>query len=421
MAVSARNDAALDVHDVDVGDRKVSVAAWPGDAEWSAFVEKNLTDGLPALEKRLSIVEASTPYLYGYAGWFLPLQNKIEVGEDLDDRTLLHELSHAWFNRDLFDARWINEGLAEELSARALAELGGKLDDPEVVHLDSSNAVALESWSAPRSRTSDDDSEHWGYNASFHVMRRLTTEIGMDGLDRVIDGAARDVAAYRAPGDDARTFDGPDDWKRLLDLLDEAGGAKEADEIFRTYVVPKEQAAERASARTAYAALRTAGGEWAVPEGVIGAMNAWRFVKATPVMEAATAVLRARDELATTATAAGVNPAATDEAAYERAETVEELGAMRTHLEREQAGIGTLAAARARVAAPRSCAQRTGLRGRHPEAELAAADAAYALPGRPAGWWRDRPAAAAPAVRLVGAAEDRRPTAPAGRAAGPLA
>lgn len=181
VAVSARNDAALDVHDVDVGDRKVSVAAWPGDAEWSAFVEKNLTDGLPALEKRLSIVEASTPYLYGYAGWFLPLQNKIEVGEDLDDRTLLHELSLAWFNRDLFDARWINEGPAEELSARALAELGGKLDDPEVVHLDSSNAVALESWSAPRSRTSDDDSEHWGYNASFHVMRRLTTEIAMDG------------------------------------------------------------------------------------------------------------------------------------------------------------------------------------------------------------------------------------------------
>lgn len=391
VGVSARNDAALDVKELDIGGRALKISSWPGDAEWTAFVEKNLTDGLPALEKligqpwpitaRLSIVEASTPYLRGYAGWFLPLENKIEVGEELDDRTLLHELSHAWFNRDLFTARWMDEGLAEEVSARAMAALGEELPAPEPVDEASPNAVELESWAAPRSRTSDDDSETWGYNASFSVMRALTDEIGMDGMARAIDGAANDKAAYHVGTGEPAKVAGGDDWRRFLDLLEEAGGSTKATELFRRYVVTDEQQQEldeRAAARTSFAALRDAGGEWLVPAGVVDAMNAWRFARAAPMVEAATKVLETRDALATTAGSAGLTVPIGDESAYEGADTPGALEAITAHMVRQSGSIATIETARSRVAAPRNRAQRLGLKGKNPEAELQAAEAAFA-------------------------------------------
>ena len=56
------------------------------------------------------VIEASTPYLRGYAGYYYADDDVIEVGEDLDSHTMLHELSHAWFN--------------DTYARRALAERG---------------------------------------------------------------------------------------------------------------------------------------------------------------------------------------------------------------------------------------------------------------------------------------------------------
>ena len=30
---------------------------------------------------------------------------------------MLHEIAHTWFNEDLFEERWITEGLADEFAA----------------------------------------------------------------------------------------------------------------------------------------------------------------------------------------------------------------------------------------------------------------------------------------------------------------
>ena len=71
-----------------------------------------------------SVFEVHTPLLEGYAGVFFQGQDRIEISEDLDDLTIIHEASHAWFNGDLFDGRWINEGFADTYAARALDALG---------------------------------------------------------------------------------------------------------------------------------------------------------------------------------------------------------------------------------------------------------------------------------------------------------
>ena len=77
--------------------------------------------GLPwPVTSSLLVTEVHTPLLEGYAGIYHPDSAGIEISEDLDDLTILHEASHAWFNGELFDGRWINEGLADTYATKAL-------------------------------------------------------------------------------------------------------------------------------------------------------------------------------------------------------------------------------------------------------------------------------------------------------------
>ncbi len=96
--VAARHDDGLLTRPLVLDDHKVVIRAWPDDPQWGTFVERELTKGIPSMESlvglawphpddELSIVEAASPYIYGYAGWFLPETNSIEVGDDLDPRS----------------------------------------------------------------------------------------------------------------------------------------------------------------------------------------------------------------------------------------------------------------------------------------------------------------------------------------------
>ena len=46
----------------------------------------------------IEVIEVHTPLLEGYAGIFHTDERRIEISEDLDELTILHEASHAWFN-----------------------------------------------------------------------------------------------------------------------------------------------------------------------------------------------------------------------------------------------------------------------------------------------------------------------------------
>ena len=71
----------------------------------------------------IEVAEVHTPLLEGYAGVFYTSEDRIEISEDLDELTIIHEASHAWFNSDLFVGRWINEGFADEYASRVLDEV----------------------------------------------------------------------------------------------------------------------------------------------------------------------------------------------------------------------------------------------------------------------------------------------------------
>ena len=188
------------------------IRAWPDDPTWRTEVTDLLKNGLPELVKetgldwpvadKLSIFEVHTPLLEGYAGVFFEGENRIEVSEDLDDLTIVHEASHAWFNGNLFDGRWINEGFADTYASQALESIGQARWDPGRVAPTDKAAVKLNDWVFP-GRIADDATdarEQFGYDASWTVIRSIVDEIGPDRMRDVLHDAETHEMPYAGPG-----------------------------------------------------------------------------------------------------------------------------------------------------------------------------------------------------------------------------
>jgi hypothetical protein len=358
MFVSARNDDALVSTTGMAGDVAFDVRAWPNDPEWATFAGDTITAGLPVLtdliglpwpiDHPLEVRETITPYLYGYAGWFDGATGDIEVGEDLDQEVMLHELSHAWFNNDLFADRWVSEGLAQAYANRALAGIGGVPNDPQPVDVTAAGFVPLDQWGDGGGGI-DDAREEYGYNASWYVIDALADEIGEEQLAAIFSAATLNENAYAGDVATSGPTLGAEDWRTLLDLAEEVGGSTGFEALLRTYVVAPGDVAElddRAAARTAYDALEAAGGTWQVPAGIRRRMSEWAFPAASAGMVAATEVLASRDDVARKAGDLDLVPPAGVEDAYEgagwREDTLEELAAVSAALDDQHLALADL-------------------------------------------------------------------------------
>ena len=329
--VSARNDGGLLDTPVQTPDQdKFNVRSWPGDTEWQSFVTTQITDGVPVLAEligqdwpisdQVEVREAYTPYLYGYAGWFSATDKEIEIGEDLDKPVVLHELSHAWFNDSWFVDRWLSEGFAQVYSNKATEQMGGDPEKPDTPG--SIGKVSLNEWGDPNFTDGADAQEAYGYNASFSVLQQITDEIGDEKMREVLAAVADQTTSY--PGEATPEQVGVStDWRRFLDLVDQIGGSKKADDLFVKYVVStkqKDTLETRADARRAYQQLVDDGGKWSPPVLVRDKMTKWSFTAATDAMDASEKVLDKRDELDEKAQTLGVGYPDTLETAYEAAD-----------------------------------------------------------------------------------------------------
>jgi hypothetical protein len=390
VTVDAERPASLTSDPVVIpGGGRLTVRAWPEDTEWRTKVHELIEKGLPRLQQNigldwpvtgdLGVYEVHTPLLEGYAGVYYTDADRIEIGEDLDDLTILHEASHAWFNGDLFTDRWIAEGFADEYAALVLRELGLGRPAPDSIIPTSLGAVRLNAWRHPGGidDQTTDDRESYGYNASWTLMRGLVDEIGIDGMREVIGAAASKQTAY--PGAPApETVAGVTDWRRFLDLLEEVGGATGAEPLFRRWVTESHQDEildDRAAARAAYAALLKAGDGWLAPYAVRSKLDGWDFDRAQTAIDAAEEVLTSREAVEARVATLGIESTGRLEAAYESAKV--DLADARELADEQLRALDALVVARDTLARERDAFTTVGLIGAEPEAEFAAATAAF--------------------------------------------
>jgi hypothetical protein len=370
----------------------IVVQSWPEDERWKTTVTETLRDAMPELRSligldwpvahALGVRERYTPDLEGYAGFFLTAEQRIEVGEDLDQNVIVHEASHAWFNDSLFLERWIYEGLAEEYAWRALVavdrDAGSAAEKPD---LSDPGYLDLEAWTHPGviDDQETDDRERYGYQAAYWVIHTLTEAVGVDRMREAFRRADASLTAY--PGADApEIVVNGDSWRRLVDLAEPLDGPDPAnvDQVLRDYVLgPGDEAAlsKRTSARAAYRALVAAGDGWLPGWYVRGRMGDWEFDKATARMAEATAILALRDEVLVAAAAIGLQPDGALRTAYVQAK--DGLADARTLAQAQLDAIAAITAAKAKVEATADLIAQVGLLGETPVTAYDAARAAF--------------------------------------------
>lgn len=400
--VSVANDDALEQDVVSLtdglldpsltidGESSVRVRSWPGDEQWRRHVIDGVEKGLPQLVElvgqpwpiagELTITESFSPYLYGYAGWYDPQTNVIEVGDERDEHVLYHELSHVWFNRDLFVERWITEGLADFYAAETVAAIGGSRPAPRPTSPTDPDAIPLSQFDRPESP----EEELWGYSASWALMEEVVAEIGVDGLAAVVEAAEERHQPY--PGDGApETVATVADWRRFLDLIENQQQVVEGPvtDLIEAWVLdgggrPSEGSLEdRLAARRRYFTLADIGDSWAPPSGVREAMMQWRFPNAQELMEGSESVLAVRDAIVEVIAPTGAELPDRLESHYEEIDGDGALGELRTELAAADAAGAEVRQAHDLAAAERSLLQRIGLIGADVEAERVEAVAAF--------------------------------------------
>ncbi|KLN33156.1 hypothetical protein FB00_19135 [Cellulosimicrobium funkei] len=359
--VSLRDPAQADETSVDVGGNELVLESFPGDTEWSGFVEEQVVAGMPALERAVGmpwpgslerIREDVSPGVLGYA-WFDSASWEVVIPEDLDAGLLFHELSHAWLAGDRFADRWVYEGLAEVVGQRVAAETGGPAEQRPAPARDAADAVPLVAWDEVDLDDGAGAAEEYAYAASWTAMTELVGGLDDDVLGPLVAAAYAGESAYDAPG----TLDHPGltDGRRLLDLVEVRGGVAGAEATYRTWVADADETAlldARAPAREAYAALDAADGAWSPPAGLRAAMTDWAFGDAEAARTAIGPDAAAdAGQVQEAARAAGLpDPAAVREQ-YEGARSAEEYAALATTLPRAVEVVGSVGDAVAAAAA----------------------------------------------------------------------
>ena len=368
----------------------IAVRAWPEDEAWQDRVADRLERGMPELHRlvglpwpvtgALQVTEVHTPLLEGYAGLYHPDSDGIEISEDLDDQTILHEASHAWFNAGLFDGRWIGEGLADTYAAKALSKIGIYAGPPLEYSRTDPAAFPLNDW-PPLGRIDDDKTaarEDYGYQSSFRVINQIVTVAGDEGMRKVLAAAAaREIAYVGAPP--AERQETVADWKILLDYLEERAHATNAEALFRFYVVAASDInalAARTTAREGYAALVRDGQGWLPAYAIRSRMARWDFAGATDQIATAGSILQVRDRIS--AIGASIGLAAPDALRIDYEGAGSGLGDVLTEATTDLDAAGAIVAASARTTAPRDLATVIGLGGFEPATLVETARDAYA-------------------------------------------
>ena len=366
---------------------QVSIRAWDDDPSWATRTQQLLTDGLPALHDLIGlrwpvvgslVVEESANRLGDYAGIYHPQTEKINVRFDADPTVTLHEAAHIWFNDSLFGDRWIGEAWAEFYAVEAAQTIGvtGQTFTLTDDLLDAQ--IPLNDWGAIGRESVD--VEAFAYAASYHMAQLIAERTTVDALRSVWQAADAGESAYQpvhATGSPragvAATQEG---WQRLLDLLEERTDVA-YDDLWAAWVVNHDQAlmlADRTDARTHYAQVVVAAGDWELPQLIRFDMASWQFDDAEAELDRAESVLEVAHELSAKADEMGLTPPTDLRKAFEGS------GGLASALfvgQRELDSIEVIADATAAVAEPPSVVEQVGLLFEDPGADLTAAQDAW--------------------------------------------
>jgi hypothetical protein len=390
--VDADNPANLTSSSVAAGGQTFVLKGWPEDPAWVSTVardvvadEQRLTDltGMTLPAGTVTIQEIGDFELGGYAGLYNSATKTVYVTEDLAPSDLAHELSHIWFNHDMFSETWLSEGFAGYSEKAAGAGNYTTCSEPGAYPGTGSPHLAMWVYLDRDSTIQDENVVTWQYAASCYVITTLADAMGPAFFKDVVEAASKGEIAYQANGEIEESPLGgtPLSAKEMLDLFDELGmipsgqtDLDEAQSLFARYGAIYEPSllSARSEARAAYRQLVAAAGTWAPPLAVRTAMAAWDFPGATTAMATTRQILELRDQIVSEASGLSLDGSPI-QGQFEAAANQADLDALLTLMTKESEAAGKYARARALEAGGRNPLQMVGLIGGDTGTQLTAA------------------------------------------------
>jgi hypothetical protein len=368
---------------------EIVIRSWEDDPAFGERMADLMRDGMPVLgeliglelgfTRALTVEQAAGSLLGDYAGFYLDASRTIQIHYQADPFVALHEASHVWFNDRLFRTRWIGEAFASYYAELAAQRLGIEIDDRGLRDELLEGRIALNDWGeiGREERIVED----YAYAATLELGRRIGERAGLEGLTLVWLAADAGHAAYQplvgTPEQPERATRATEqDWRRLLDLLEERTGAA-YDDLWAEWVVNDDQLqllAERAAARAAYLAVAGSAVDWELPVAVRNQLDAWSFGRSLQLLERADEVLTLRGELEASAAALDLAPSPELRALFEATTTFDDA-TERAHA--ELAALNAVATAEDALARPLTLIEELGLLGQEIAGPLASARDAY--------------------------------------------
>ncbi len=375
-------DADFRTEQITVGPLAVTLRYWSDDPGWADQVAQVLQAGYPLLSqmigigdptaKTLTVEEATTQGIDGFSGDYDPNFSLARVSYFADPIVILHEVAHMWFNGSLASDRWIDEGFASYYAEQAVLQLRMPDHAPVLSPSLMPAAIPLNDWTS--AGAPDTATEAYLYGASLEVARRIVAIAGTADMSEVWAEARAGTGAYAGPS--GLPASGPADWRSFLDYLEQTTG-QSFTPIWQQWVMTPSQVGllnDRASARVDYAATQAAAGGWLLGPDVREAMDSWQFTSATALLSQAREVQVLRQEIGTDAAAEGTTPPGTLQTIFQTVGA----GAAVTEAQKELSALDDLSAALEARAESKSAAKAVGLLGTDPDADLEAAQKAFA-------------------------------------------
>jgi tetratricopeptide (TPR) repeat protein len=385
-AVQPVPQSALLLRSVTIGPLHFALLYWADDPGWADRVEFVLRAGYPVLRDliglgdpigtTLTVGEASTQQIGGFSGSYDQATGKVQISFFADPFVILHEIAHMWFNGDLIGDHWIEEGFASYYAEQAVLKLGLIDHAPVLTARLSQAAIPFNDWVTVGQPNSATDA--YLYGATLQVAGQIARLAGQDGLRSVWSAARSRIAAYQ-PSHGPKgelVLSGSIDWRQLLDLLEQITG-QQYGPIWSKWIVDSEQAPllkQRTTALSAYVDAQSAAGGWNLPSEIRRALDAWQFDSALTLIAQARTVLTQRDEIASIAAEEGTSAPARLKDLFEQSG----VATASTEATNELAVLNALAAARRAESEGQGGARALGLLGADPQADLTAAQQAFA-------------------------------------------
>lgn len=359
------DNARLVETEIQINDSTITLVSLPDTPKWpletadlvsDLAAELTLVTGREWPLKQARFRQAGSQFDFDVRGYGDLQRGDVSLPEDFSARGMALTLAQPLLPEQPFDDEFLNDGIVTDFAAAGLSSVGSYFWDPAPLSEDGFVPSADGFWFA----------------------RQISSEIGHDGVLRLIELATSDETAFVGDGPPEEVFAGTNDWRRVIDLLEQRIGLASIDELFAAHLLDPEQQVEldRRNRLLGIYDDAMAVAPHPGPIGIRTALTNWRLAEAETLLDALTNVIAEHEKTAAAATDVGL-VMQVELPDWSTATSPSDFDALATPYQDRRAVLGQIVGAERRLASDRGLVEDLGFDREEATSRISRARAAF--------------------------------------------